>query len=75
MDALRSEWCVVLLNALLIALICTLPILVALFGIRALRKAVSDDRKQFEEKVETRLDGIAASLDEIREWIETKLPR
>ena len=70
MDIYRTEWYVLVLNGILIALVCTAPLLIAFIAIRILRSGVSEDRRKFEQQVSARLDKMAASLEEIKKQVE-----
>ncbi len=65
MELLRMDFLILTLNAILIALILTAPLLVGLLIIRLLRKGISDDRKAFEDEIRSKLGEIEESHAEL----------
>lgn len=67
MGAFGGEWLVLALSAILIV---TVPLLVGRIVLQAFRKIVSEDRRNFEEKVIPKLEDLAASQTEIMRLLE-----
>lgn len=65
MESLWGEWIIIAINAVLIALIITAPILVGILIIRLLRKGVSEDRRIFEDEIKAELTEIKKQLDNL----------
>jgi ABC-type sulfate transport system permease subunit len=70
MEHLWGEWLVIALNAVMIALILTAPILVGILIMRALRKGINADRQSFEDEILSKLQEIAATQAEIKKRID-----
>lgn len=66
MEPLRIDFFVLAFNAILIALILTAPFLVGLLIIRVLRKGISDDRRDFEDDIRSKLGEIAEAQAEVK---------
>jgi hypothetical protein len=69
MEGLATEWLVIIMNAIVIAVILTIPLLLAIIAMRILRRGVLQDRREFEEEVRTRLEQITLILAEIHEHV------
>ncbi len=65
MEPLRMDFLILALNAILIALILTAPLLVGLLIIRLLRKGISDDRTTFEDEIRSKLSEIEETQAEL----------
>ncbi len=65
MEPLRMDFLILALNAILIALILTAPLLVGLLIIRLLRKGISDDRTTFEDDIRSKLREIEETQAEL----------
>ena len=66
MESLWVEWILKIINAILLTLAITTPLLVGILLIRVLRKGVTEDRKGFEEEAISKLSEIQAQIDEFR---------
>ena len=75
MEPYFANWLVLLLNAILIALILTAPLLVGILIIRVLRKGVSEDRQAFEDEIRSKIGEIAESQSEIKGRLNELLKR
>lgn len=71
MENFRPEWLTLALNAILCALVLTVPLLVGMIILGVLRRGVSEDRRSFEEEVRSKLGEIAESQAEIARQLET----
>ncbi len=65
METFGGEWLVLAFNAILIAIVITIPLLVGLIILRFLRRGVSEDRRAFEDQVLAKLGEMADSLADI----------
>jgi hypothetical protein len=65
MESLSSEWIIIAINAIIIALIITAPLLVGILVIRVIRKGVSEDRRTFEDEVKAELAEIKKQLEDL----------
>ncbi len=70
MNSFQPEWLVIALNAVLCALVLTVPILVGFLVLRVLRRGVSEDRQVFEEEVRSKLDEISEAQADIARQLE-----
>ena len=70
METFSAQWLVIIMNAIVIALILTAPLLLAILFMRILRKGVSQDRQVFEEEIRSKLGEISISLAEIKNLVE-----
>jgi hypothetical protein len=61
MEPLGMDFLILALNAILIALILTAPLLVGLLIIQVLRKWLAEDKRAFEENIRSQLGKIAES--------------
>jgi len=67
MEILRPEFLTLLLNGLLIAIVLTFPILIGLFLLSIIRRALVSDRAKFEGAVLEKLEKIQQELAYIQE--------
>ena len=65
MEPLRIDFLILALNAILIALILTAPLLVKLLIIRLLRKVISGDRTVYEDEIRSKLREIEKTQAEL----------
>jgi len=73
MELASIEWLVVIINALVIGLVLTAPVLLVIIVVRGLRKGVSQDRQAFEAEVKMKLEEISTRLAEIQRQLEGRL--
>jgi len=75
MDSFSSEWLIMLFNTIVFGLILAVPILAVILLIRVLRRGVSQDRRDFEDDLKSKLEGITVSLSEIKQLLEESIKR
>ena len=73
MQVFWTEWLVLAVNGLVIALILTAPFLVGMLIIRVLRKRVSEDRRSFEDETRSKLAQLAESQAEMKKQLDELL--
>jgi hypothetical protein len=69
MDSFQPEWLVLVLNAILCALVLTVPVLVGFLVLRVVRRGVSEDRQDFEGEVISKLGEIAETQADMRQQL------
>lgn len=67
---LYGEWLMIILNAIIIALILTAPVLVGIIVMRVLRSNITADRRSFEDEVRSKLQDISETLEEIMRKVD-----
>ena len=75
MQVFWTEWLILAVNGLVIALILTAPFLVGMLIIRVLRKRVSEDRRSFEDETRSKLAQLAESQAEMKKHLDELLRR
>ena len=75
MQVFWTEWLILAVNGLVIALILTAPFLVGMLIIRVLRKRVSEDRRSFEDETRSKLAQLAESQAEMKKQLDELLRR
>lgn len=67
---LYGEWLMIILNAIIIALLLTAPVLVGIIVMRVLRSNITADRRSFEDEVRSKLQDISETLEEIMRKVD-----
>jgi hypothetical protein len=60
MESLWGEWILIIINAIILTLVITTPLLVGILLIRVLRKGGTKDKQGFEEEAMPKLSVIQA---------------
>ena len=70
METLSTQWLVMVMNGVVIALVLTFPLLLGMIIMRIFRKGVSRDRHEFEDEVISKLGEMSSTLAEIQKLLE-----